>query len=56
MENLILTKEALLVKLKACADLHDPEAAHGEADDLLTQYINDAEITEAYDRIPKWYA
>lgn len=34
----------------------DIEADHSEADDLLVKYINDPEITKAYERIDKWYA
>ena len=34
----------------------DPEAAHGEADDLLLELIDDEEIANAYNAIEKWYA
>ena len=34
----------------------DIEVDHGEADDLLLEYINYKEITEAYNAIDKWYA
>jgi hypothetical protein len=34
----------------------DPEAAHGFADSLLIAYINDHEVTKAFDRVEKWYA
>lgn len=32
------------------------EDDHGEADDLLLELIADPEITEAYNRIGKWYS
>lgn len=52
-----MTKEELIAKLKAINNNnHDPEVAHGEADDALIEYINDAEVKEAYDAIHKWYA
>ena len=50
-----MTKEELIKKLNECAK-NEPEAAHGDADDLLIEYINDKEIAEAYDNVPKWYA
>jgi len=34
----------------------DIEYDHPEADDILLQYINSKEITEAYNAIEKWYA
>lgn len=49
-------KEALLKKLKEFKALGDTEAAHGYADDALIEYINDKEITKAYESIDKWYA
>ena len=50
-----MTKEELIEKLTALRRV-EPERAHGEADDLLTEYIADPEITKAYDAVPKWYA
>ena len=29
---------------------------YASADDLLIEYINDAEIKKIYDQVPKWYA
>lgn len=34
----------------------DTEEAHVEADSALIEYINDEEVTKAYDNIDKWYA
>lgn len=51
-----LSKAQLLKKLEKCAKSRDAESAHGDADTLLLDYIDDEEITEAYDRIDKWYA
>lgn len=46
--------EELLSYLKDLEDL-EAETAHAKADALLLVYINDAEVTEAFKRIPKWY-
>ena len=34
----------------------DPEVAHGKADDLLLDFINDEAVREAWEEVPKWYA
>ena len=51
-----MTKEILIKKLTALHATEDPEGAHEEADELLLDYIMDAEIRHAYSQIPKWYA
>lgn len=51
-----MTKEELLERLKECETNADTEAAHSDADDALIEFINDTEITEAYQRVHKWYA
>ena len=51
-----MSKEELIVKLKELHGSGDTEAVHGIADDLLLKYINDKEIAEAYEKVPKWYA
>ena len=51
-----MTKETLIEKLTALQATEDPEYAHIEADELLLDYIMDAEVRHAYTRIPKWYA
>lgn len=53
-------KEKRDALLKALIELNegpqDTEAAHGMADALLIEYINDPEIKAAYEAIEKWYA
>jgi hypothetical protein len=51
-----ITKEELIKKLKEFAENDDYEMAHAEADDLLVLYLNDEEITDAYDSVGKWYS
>jgi hypothetical protein len=51
-----MTKEELVALLKAKAKSFDTEGAHSDADDALIAFINDAEITAAYEAVPKWYA
>lgn len=34
----------------------DEECDHVDADALLIEYINDPQVTETYQSIPKWYA
>ena len=34
----------------------DEEVIHIKMDDELLEYINDKEITDAFDKIDKWYA
>ena len=50
-----MTKEELIRRLHECAE-KDQEMGHIDADGLLLQYIDDKEIEEAYDSLPKWYA
>lgn len=50
-------KKAVVLKiLKKCADNMDNESAHVDADAALVAYIDDPEITAAYQAVPKWYA
>lgn len=51
-------KEILLEDLRRVKKelSHDIEQAHADADGLLLTYLNDKEIAEAYNAIPKWYA
>lgn len=61
-----MTKEELIEKLKAIkaeqvknriSDSYcDPEADHLNADELLLEFINDPEVTKAFEYIEKWYA
>lgn len=55
--NSKLTKTQLLEQLKSIhAQSRDPEGDHVNADQLLLDYINDPEITQAFELIDKWYA
>jgi len=46
----------LLARLKECQQNGDHESAHCEADDALLEFINDDEVTKAFNAIEKWYA
>ena len=48
--------KAELLRLLAEANTFDTEVGHGEADRALVNFINDPDITAAYDAIDKWYA
>ncbi len=55
-----MTKDELLIFLRnrhtGGGEWINEESGHREADKALLDYINDPEIREAYERIPKWYA
>ena len=52
-----ISREELLEELKELSELkHDPEVAHSEADEAIINYINDPEIEQAFEEVPKWYA
>jgi hypothetical protein len=51
-----MTKEDLIRRLGECDDGEDTEQCHDNADDLLLQYINDPEVTEAYKQLPRYSA
>ena len=53
-----MTKQELVQKLIAISQREDRdyEVHHGDADDLLIEYINSKEVKEAFDNINKWYA
>lgn len=57
-----ISRDELLQELRAAADRCerpggcDAEIEHGSADDLLIRYINDQDVTDAYERITRWYA
>lgn len=46
----------LLDKLRSAATNGDTEGGHLDADRALLEFINDAEVTAAYEEIPRWYA
>jgi hypothetical protein len=50
------SKAELLEILRKCAESEDQEDGHYEADQALIRFINDPEITEAYEKVGKWYA
>ena len=52
-----MSKEELIERLEEQAKrphMETPEA-HGEADNLLLDFINDAEVTKAFKKVRKWY-
>lgn len=51
-----MTKKQLLDKLKSCLEYYDIEKSHSDADEALLNFINDPEITKAYNKLEKWYA
>lgn len=53
-----MTKKDLIKKLHEiyASPEGDYEEMHVEADTALIEFIDDKEITKAYDRIGKWYA
>ena len=56
-ENGCINKELAIENLKKIQEYNgDPEAAHGYADDLLIEFIDDEEIKKEFDKIEKWYA
>lgn len=53
-----MTKQELidgLCRMAATSD-QDHEMAHTNADRLLLEFINDSDVTEAFDAIDKWYS
>lgn len=57
-----MTRDELLARLKflhttEASDAYgDAEGRHWEADMALVEFINDAEVTEAFMTLEKWYA
>lgn len=50
-----MTNEELIKQLNDLNNDCDCEKAHRKADGLLLEFINDEEITDAFDEIEKWY-
>ena len=50
-----MNKEELLELLRSLKGA-DEEAEHSSADIALLEYIDDKEISEAFDNVKKWYA
>ncbi len=49
-------RDQLLDLLRSLANARDIEASHATADDALLEYINDPEISAAFNALEKWYA
>lgn len=51
-----MTKHELLAALELYVDWGDPEIGHAKADEALLAFINDKDITAAFEAVPRWYA
>ena len=52
-----MTIEELIEKLKLIEELNgDEEISHIRADELLLKFINNEEVSKAFDNISKYYA
>lgn len=51
-----MTREELLEVLTDCGESNDAEGAHADADQALLDFINDPEVTKAWEAIYKWFA
>jgi hypothetical protein len=52
-----MKKETALEKLQEIAmNRRDKEFAHMAADQVLLDYIGDVDITDAFEKIDKWYS
>lgn len=51
-----MTREELIAALNALAADSDKEVAHIAADALLLAYVNDPEITAAFEAVGGWYS
>jgi uncharacterized protein YpuA (DUF1002 family) len=51
-------RASLITQLKHAVEesVHDSEAGHQAADDLLLEFINDEEISNLYGQVRKYYA
>jgi hypothetical protein len=52
----MINKEQLLGLLKDCKEDLDVENNHRKADDALLAFINDVEVTQAFEDIERWYS
>jgi hypothetical protein len=55
-ETRVQKERRIIKELLDMAQSYDPESAHGQADDLLLEWIDDPDVTAAYNAIEKWYA
>ena len=53
--EVIPPKEKLLKQLEQLSKSKDTETAHADADKLILNYLDDADIKAAYEKIKKWY-
>jgi len=54
-----MTKEEVIAKLVECQHNGDIEIAHGEADDLLCDFLTTlgyADVVAEYRKVAKWFA
>lgn len=51
-----MSKQELLEKLEELRGDDDFERVHIAADKFLIDFINDDEVSEAFDSVGKWYA
>lgn len=56
MKKKKMTTKDLVEKLDALSEGNDPEWDHEQADQLLLDFIDDPEVTNAFYSIRKWYA
>ena len=54
-EDFLVSELNKIVERQESGD-EDYESHHAEADELLLDYINDEKVTEAFNKIKKWYA
>jgi len=50
-----MDRKNLLEELEKLQVNEEPVVEHEKADELLLQYIGDAEVTEAFNKINRWY-
>ena len=55
-KEIFVTKAELLAKLAALKQINDKESLHIEADQLLLDFIADADIEMAFLALDRWYA
>lgn len=51
-----LVERLMLIVARQKTAQRDEERDHGDADDLLLEYINDPEVDKAFGSIKMWYA
>ena len=54
MQGFFVRKEEIIKKLQELRG--DEEEQHIKADQLLLEYINDVDISRAFEEIKKWYS